>query len=212
MRIVCQKCLRKFNIPDAKIPADNPVSLTCPSCKSKISIEPRKSKTESNQTDVNASDYDASEKPFDFIEEEGSTALICESDPKLLQKIMEALNLLEYHVTISESGRDALKKMRYHQYDLIMVNESFHCDGPESNMVLLYLERLNMTARRNMFVVMLSDQHRTMDQMMAFRFSVNIIVNTKNIDDIGKVIQRGLTDNEFFYRVFNECLKQVGRA
>ena len=125
---------------------------------------------------------------------------------------MSALNLLEYHVTISESGRDALKKMRYHQYDLVLVNESFHCDGPESNMVLLYLERLNMNSRRNMFVVMLSNQHRTMDQMMAFRFSVNIIVNTKNIDDIGKVIQRGLTDNEFFYRVFNETLKEVGRA
>ena len=75
---------------------------------------------------------------------------------------MSALNLLEYHVTIAESGRDALKKMRYHQYDLILVNESFHCDGPESNMVLLYLERLNMNTRRNMFVVMLSSQHRTM--------------------------------------------------
>jgi CheY-like chemotaxis protein len=212
MRIVCQKCLRKFNIPDEKIPAGRATALTCPSCKTKITIEPRNAISDEIRDSVSPLDYDASEKPFDFIEEEGNTALICESDPQSLKKVMSALNLLEYHVTISESGRDALKKMRYHQYDLILVNESFHCDGPESNMVLLYLERLNMTSRRNMFVVMLSSQHRTMDQMMAFRFSVNIIVNIKNIDDIGKVIQRGLTDNEFFYRVFNETLKEVGRA
>jgi hypothetical protein len=51
-----------------------------------------------------------------------------------------------------------------------------------------------------------------MDQMMAFRHSVNLIVNSKNIDDIGKIIQRGLTDHEFFYRVFKDTLTEVGRA
>jgi len=159
-----------------------------------------------------SSNYDASEKPFDFIEEEGQTALVCESDATNIKKIVNNLNILEYHVTVTDSGRDALKKMRYHQYDLIVVNESFNCEGPDSNMVLMYLERLNMIVRRNMFVVMLSNKFRTMDQMMAFRYSANIVVNTKNVDDIEKVIQRGLTDNEFFYRIFNETLKEVGKA
>ena len=204
--------MSKFKLPDEKIPADKVTALPCPKCKSKISIGPRNQTATSVQADINSSDYDASEKPFDFIEEEGSTALVCESDTDLLKKIVNNLNLLEYHVTVSDSGRDALKKMRYHQYDLILVNESFHCEGPDANMVLLYLERLNMTVRRNMFVVMLSSSYRTMDQMMAFRYSANIIVNTKNIDDIGKVIQRGLTDYEFFYGAYNDILKEVGRA
>ncbi len=212
MEIVCQNCMSKFKLPDEKIPADKTASLPCPKCKSKISIGPRNQTANSIHADITSSDYDASEKPFDFIEEEGRTALVCESDTDLLKKVVNNLNLLEYHVTVSDSGRDALKKMRYHQYDLVLVNESFHCEGPDSNMVLLYLERLNMIVRRNMFVVMLSDGYRTMDQMMALRYSINIIVNTKNIDDIGKVIQRGLTDYEFFYGVFNDTLKEVGRA
>ena len=212
MEIVCQNCLSKFKFPDEKIPADKSASLPCPKCKSKISIGPRNQTSNSIHADLTSSDYDASEKPFDFIEEEGNTALVCESDAELLKKIVNNLNLLEYHVTVSDSGRDALKKMRYHQYDLVLVNESFHCEGPDANMVLLYLERLNMNVRRNMFVVMLSSSYRTMDQMMAFRYSANIIVNTKNIDDIGKVIQRGLTDYEFFYGAYNDILKEVGRA
>jgi predicted Zn finger-like uncharacterized protein len=212
MEITCQHCRSKFKIPDDKIPADRSASLPCPKCKNKIRLNPRGSTTASIQADITSNDYDASDKPFDFIEEEGHTALVCESDATVRKKIVNNLNLLEYHVTVSDSGRDALKKMRYHQYDLIVVNESFSSEGPDANMVLLYLERLNMTVRRQMFVVMISNQYRTMDQMMAFRYSVNIIVNTKNVDDIGKVIQRGLTDYEFFYGVFQETLKDVGRV
>ena len=68
-----------------------------------------------------------------------------------------------------------------------------------------------MSIRRGIFVAMISTSYRTMDQMMAFRYSVNIIVNDKNIDDFGKIVRRGLTDHELFYRVLNETLKNSGR-
>jgi predicted Zn finger-like uncharacterized protein len=212
MEIICENCQSKFKIPDDKLPAGKTVTLTCPKCKQKIAVDAKQKAAEQLQADLTSSNYDASDKPFDFIEEEGNTALVCESSPEIRKKIVNALNLLEYHVTVTDSGREALKKMRYHQYDLVVANESFNCDGPDSNMVLLYLERLSMSYRRNMFAVMISNKYRTMDQMMAFRYSVNIIVNTKNVEDIGKVIQRALTDHEFFYRVFSDCLKEVGRA
>ena len=212
MEIICENCQSKFKIPDDKLPAGKTVTLTCPKCKQKIAVDGKHKAAEQLQADLTSSNYDASDKPFDFIEEEGNTALVCESSPEIRKKIVNALNLLEYHVTVTDSGREALKKMRYHQYDLVVVNETFNCDGPDSNMVLLYLERLSMGYRRNMFAVMISTKYRTMDQMMAFRYSVNIIVNTKNVEDIGKVIQRALTDHEFFYHVFSDCLKEVGRA
>jgi CheY-like chemotaxis protein len=212
MDIVCQHCSSKFKLPDGKIPAGKTVSLPCPKCKSKIEVVNRQATSESLQAEMASSNYDSGDRPFDFIEEEGDTALVCESDPNTLKKIVNALNLLEYHVTSTDSGRDALKKMRYHQFDLIAVNETFNCDSADANMVLLYLERLNMHYRRNMFVVMLSNKYRTMDQMMAFRHSVNIIVNNKNVDDIGKIIQRSITDHEFFYRVYLEAMKDVGKV
>ena len=212
MEITCEKCQSRFKLPDEKVPGGKSTRLSCPKCKGQITVVPPSGAAQLLKNGLEDTGYDASEKPFDFIEEEGNTALACESDPVMLKKIVDTLNILEYHVTVSESGRDALKKMRYHQYDLVVINEAFHCTGPDSNMVLLYLERLNMSARRDMYVTMISSQYRTMDQMMAFRHSVNLIVNYKNIDDIGKIIQRGLTDHEFFYRVFKDTLKEVGRA
>jgi hypothetical protein len=97
-------------------------------------------------------------------------------------------------------------------YDLFVVNENFDTDNPESNGILLYLERLNMLVRRNMFIALVSDRFRTMDNMMALNKSVNLIINIKNVEDIGKILSRGITDNEFFYRVFKGTLKEVGRA
>jgi hypothetical protein len=97
-------------------------------------------------------------------------------------------------------------------YDLIVVNESFDTKNPESNGVLIYLERLSMTVRRKIFVAMVSSRYRTMDNMMAFHASVNLIVNIKNIEDIGKILSRGITDTQLFYSVYKETLKESGRV
>jgi hypothetical protein len=67
-----------------------------------------------------------------------------------------------------------------------------------------------MATRRNMFIALVSDRFRTMDNMMALNKSVNLIINVKNIEDIGKILSRGITDNEYFYRVFKETLKELG--
>ena len=69
-----------------------------------------------------------------------------------------------------------------------------------------------MTVRRNMFIALISDRFRTMDNMMALNKSANLIVNVKNVEDIGKILSRGITDNEYFYRVYKGTLKEVGRV
>jgi len=215
MNIICENCQSKFKIPDEKIPAGRKASIACPKCKGKISLNGKMGAagTKVNFVDANSNgSYDASEKPFDFIEEEGLTALVCESNPLVQTTIAEALELMEYQITRAENTRDALKRMRYHNYDLFVVNENFDTDNPESNGILLYLERLIMLVRRNMFIALVSDRFRTMDNMMALNKSVNLIINIKNVEDIGKILSRGITDNEFFYRVFKGTLKEVGRA
>jgi predicted Zn finger-like uncharacterized protein len=214
MEIICNNCQSKFKVPDEKIPAGKRTTVPCPKCKGKIMLGSPKGSQSGSTSFVSAdsnNSYDATEKPFDFIEEEGLTALVCESNPLVRKTITNALDVLDYQITEAESTRDALKRMRYHNYDLFVINENFDTDNPESNGILLYLERLSMLVRRNMFVALVSDRFRTMDNMMALNKSANLVINSKNIDDIGKILSRGITDNEFFYRVYKETLKEVGR-
>jgi predicted Zn finger-like uncharacterized protein len=210
MDIICTSCQSKFKIANDKIPAGKRTTIACPNCKGYITLRPKKGSAGSRGAG-SMSSYNASEKPFDFIEEEGLTALVCESNPMVRKTIINALEVMDYQITEAESARDALKRMRYHNYDLFVINEHFDTDNPESNSVLLFLERLSMSVRRDMFVALISNRFRTMDNMVALNKSVNLIINIKNIEDIGKILSRGITDNEYFYRIFKQTLKEVGR-
>jgi predicted Zn finger-like uncharacterized protein len=209
MEVVCESCQARFNVPDDKIPAGKSIRAACPKCKNKITIAPQPADASSAQTDDKAAAdrYDAAEKPFDFIEEDALTALICEPDPAVREKISSVLELMEYHLTSVSNTREALKKMRYHNYNVVVVNESFDTTNPETNGVLLFLERLPMSTRRAIFVCLISGRFRTMDHMLALNKSVNMIINMKNLNDFGKILSAALTDNDIFYRVYKESAK-----
>jgi predicted Zn finger-like uncharacterized protein len=216
MDIICQSCQGKFKIAEGKVPAGKTAAVKCPRCKSTIRITPKEeaaAEADAAFDDLfefdedEADGYEASEKPFDFMEEEGQTALVCESDALIREKIRPSLDILEYHITEVPNSREALKKMRDHIYDLVVINEYFDTQDPDANPLLIYLERMAMETRRNIFVTLLTSRFRTMDHMIAFQKSVNLILNIRNIDDFDKIIQRGIADFGLFYKVYKESLK-----
>lgn len=217
MEIICESCQSKFRIGDEKLPKDKTAFLKCPKCQNRISVPPlAKDSDGTGQPEVDedffsfeedeGDGYDASDKPFDFVEEEGKTALLCESDPMITKAITSVLDVLEYHITEVKNSREALKTMRYHSYDLIVVNEYFDAKNPDANGVLIYLERLHMSVRRNIFVTLITRRFRTMDNMAAFQKSVNMIVNVDNITDFDKILRRGMADFGIFYQAYKDCL------
>ncbi|MBL7178961.1 MAG: zinc-ribbon domain-containing protein [Pseudomonadota bacterium] len=223
MDVVCDKCQGKFKIPDEKVPKGQVFSVACPKCQNKISIDTRTDappapaagpKPPSEKTlldEVGAGSYDADEKPFDFLEEGAKTALLCEQDAGLQAKIRTALQNMGYSTTVPASARDVLKQMRFHVFDIVMLNERFDSPNPDMNNVLRYLDQLPMSTRRHIFVALFTERFRTMDNMVAFNKSVNIVVNLKNIDDFEKILRRGVADYEAFYRVFKQSLTKIGK-
>jgi predicted Zn finger-like uncharacterized protein len=213
MEIICQSCQGKLKLADDKVPVGKTASVKCPRCKSTIRIAPKdEAPAEAGFDDLFEFDedesegYDAAEKPFDFMEEEGRTALVCESDALIREKIRPSLDILEYHITEVPNSREALKKMRYHNFDLVVVNEYFDTQDPDTNPLLIYLERMHMETRRNIFITLLTSRFRTMDHMIAFQKSVNLVLNIRNIDDFDKIIQRAYADFGLFYKVYKESL------
>ncbi|MDP6179308.1 MAG: hypothetical protein QGG48_05395 [Desulfatiglandales bacterium] len=49
----------------------------------------------------------------------------------------------------------------------------------DSSPILNYLNHLSIEVRRQMFLVLMDDQLKTMDNMMAFAMSANAVVNKK---------------------------------
>ncbi|MBW1745352.1 MAG: zinc-ribbon domain-containing protein [Deltaproteobacteria bacterium] len=230
MEVICKQCQSKFKIPNEKIPKGRVFSLTCPKCNNKISIDTRpvaSSSPEKTQAvtakpkpgqektifdEVVSGTYNASEKPFDFVEEGVETALLCETNPAILPKIKLSLKNMGYHTTEAQSALDALKQMRFHVFDVVVLNEKFDAHNPDENNVLKYLKQLSMDVRRNIFAVLITDRFRTMDNMAAFHKSVNMVVNLNNIEEIEKILKSGITDNTIFYQVFKESLAKIGKV
>ena len=232
MDITCEQCNGKFKIPDEKLPKNRAFSITCPKCRNKIAIDARKpsppgepkdpipslpteTETAKEKTlfdEVAASNYDSSEKPFDFVEEGVETALLCEPDDNVRSKIHAVLVSLGYQTTEPSSSVEALKQMRFHVFDLIILNERYDTVDPGQSDVLKYLGHLSMDIRRNIFVALITDRFRTMDNMAAFNQSVNLTINSKNVDEFEKILARGVADNDTFYRVFKESLVSTGRV
>jgi CheY-like chemotaxis protein len=170
---------------------------------------------EEEQTLVNevaSEDYDAADRPFDFLEEGGATALVCELDPAVREKISGSLKDLGYQITAPATAKDALKAMRFHVFDVVVLNELFDEADPQANGVHQYMENMSMTTRRRFFVALVSAKFRTMDNMSAFNQSVNIVINLKNIDEAGKIIKQGVAENKAFYHIFQETLQKMGKA
>ena len=222
MEITCDSCQSKLKIADEKIPLDRTATFACPKCKGKITIKPDSAKAATPAVEESADpgadlgfdeesfdtgDNAADARPFQFIEEEGKIALVCEADPVIRKSATDILTLMEYHVSTVQDNREALKNMRYQNYDVVVVNERFGTDDPDANGILIYLERLQMHVRRNMFVAMISDRFRTMDHMMAFNKSVNMIINKKNAGELDKILSKGISDYDMFYRIFKETLQ-----
>jgi len=162
--------------------------------------------------EVASEDYDFADRPLDFTGEVGATALICEPDPAVRKQIGDGLKELAYKITTPATAKDALKDMRFHIFDVVVLNELFDTKDPKANAILSSLENMAMSTRRRFFVALVSGTYRTMDKMAAFNRSVNIVINIQSIDNVAKIIKQGVADNRAFYHIFQETLQKMGKV
>lgn len=229
MKVNCNHCGKKLNIPDEKIPDDKVVTISCPACKNKINIDKQTAMEKNGQSSSVATDEQ--EKPVEKdqeaeieiidpskyldevleIPEEGAKrALVC--DIVYQDKISTALKELDYHTKTVTSVNEAIGRMKFTEYDLVILSEDFAGSNLANNNVLKYIQPMPMSIRRKMFVALLGKDFQTMDNMKAFSLSTNIVINFKDIDKLSAILKKSISENDGFYKVFNETLISIGKA
>ncbi len=227
MDIICEHCHAKLSIVDNKIPKGKNVSFLCPKCKGKIHIVKQDADSGGSNTEHNSNagvmdadqgnigetvDYDAADKPFDFLEENEKTALICIRDGAQRKKFEHAFEKMEYNTVSADYSATALTRMKYHLFDCIILSDNFDGNHRGASAVLSYMQGLSMEIRRRIFAVLVSEKYHTADNMAAFHKSVNLIINEKDISNINKIFSRTIREHEKFYSVFNDSIKNAGRV
>jgi len=208
MDIICQSCKAKLTIPDHKVPKGKKASFLCPKCKNRIQISSRDMVHDEEIVDSRV--YGAGDKPFDFVDDARKTLLLCMKNQRSRDSLLKALGSMGYIVTLAEDVSHALTAMKYHLFDVVMVDDQF--DMPGKPGVFDYFSSLEMVSRRRIFVVLATREIRTMDKMMAFAKSVNLVINEEDLDRVDKILARSIKEHELFYSVFNASLKETGKA
>jgi hypothetical protein len=228
MEVICTGCNTKLNIPDEKIPKDQIVRINCPKCKTRIAIEPQEAFV---KNDNNPKSDDSTRKYFDsqvmikesaasYEEQEDDYIIEYYEDVKLalvmadenLNRIIKpAVEERNFKFISAPTIREALLKLRYHHFDLMILADGF--DGQEiyGGPIMNYLNHMSMSGRRRIFLTLISDRYKTMDEMMAYSLSANMVVCTREIGSLAILLKRGLQEYEQFYKIFMDILQEEGK-
>lgn len=139
------------------------------------------------------------------------TALICDDNAETQSAINSALTELKYKIDISTSITDTFEKVRFNQYDVVVLNENFVGSSPENNEVLKFFQNMPMASRRHIFLALIGQNLKTLDNMTAFSKSVNVVINKSDIPNLTNILKKSIDDNEQFYKVYKETLRKLGK-
>ena len=232
MEVTCEQCKTRFNIPDDKVPKDKFIKLSCPKCKGKISVkgeapvQPAKAddpaqlrmetvdpsaRRKAPEESYGYEDF-TSDQDLDFFEEGIKLALIMPNSSMTEDRLRAGLELIGFKCVPTPNTRDAIGKLRFHHFDLIVLGDGFDGQPLDHSVIVNYLNRLPMSVRRKLFLALISDNFKTMDNMMAFAMSANVVINTKDIEKLHLILKKSVSENERFYKVFMDTLVETGKA
>src|SRR6059036_3750484 len=151
----------------------------------------------------------SSSEKADFFELGDKTSLIC-ADTNTAEAVKATLRELGFKFHVAETSEMAIERLRYTNYDCIVVHENFAGSLVRSNSILNYLAALPMTQRRYSFVCLVGPSFKTLDAMQAFTESVQLVLNPLDLPNFGPILKKGLAEFEALYRVYKETLAALG--
>jgi CheY-like chemotaxis protein len=150
----------------------------------------------------------SSQDKMDFFELGDKTSLVC-TDNTTAQIVTATLRELGYKYHVVETPELAVERLRYTNYDCIILHENFAASSLRTNVVLNYLSALPMVQRRFSFICLVGGSFKTFDAMQAFTQSVHLVLNPIDLQNLGPILKKGLSEFEQLYRTFKETLASM---
>ena len=226
MQVTCSACQRSMNIPDEKLPKDQAFSITCPGCKTKIKVDqhlkPKESEPvpppvpQAKEEAVDTASMVVSQEEFDddedlVIYDEGDQlALVLDDNNKEIWT--KALEEKEFKIQYAKSPEHAVHKMKFTHFHFVALNENFGNVALDENPLYRSIIELPMVTRRNIFFALAGANFKSLNNMQAFQKRANVVINEKDMEKLGDILKKSISENEIFYKVYKETLHAMGKA
>ena len=151
----------------------------------------------------------SSEEKMDFFALDDRTSLIC-GDSSTVDAARDTLRELGFKFHIAETPELAIERMRYTDYDCIVLHENFAGSSLRSNAVLNFLTVSPMNQRRQWFVCLVGPSFKTLDAMQAFAQSVHLVLNPVDLPNLTAILKKSLVENDLLYGAYDEIQAALG--
>lgn len=132
-------------------------------------------------------------------------ALVCLPDDHR-ELVARALAENGYQVFIAQDTRQAVERMRENQLDVVILDHKFDPTEQGSVFVSREVNILRPAQRRRLFFVLVSPSLRTMDAHTAFLNNANAIINVNEIEELPRLLERGMRAYNELYKEFNNVM------
>ncbi|HDR16121.1 MAG TPA: hypothetical protein ENN79_11680 [Desulfobacteraceae bacterium] len=215
MEVICENCNARLNIPEDKVPTNRHVAIKCPKCRNRIIIqtderEPEKAPAPAEDVAGLESYLSRHETVLDTFEEGKKPALVMAGQRSWSDALKTASESLGYQCLEAQSSKEAIDRLRFHHFDLLLLADGFDGHSASQSPVLGYINNQSMSIRRKMFLVIVGDSFTTMDNLAAYSLSANLVLNEKDIDKLAVILKTSIAENEKFYKIFIDTLKETG--
>lgn len=212
MEIQCTGCNKRFIIPEEKIPQKDTFQILCPQCHNRITVS-LKERAEERGEEIKEQPQELpiAAASAEEIYSDVPLALVGEDNPSHQAIIKEALESLGYKAVLVKNPEEALERMKFVQCEVVVLNEELGGSSPSNNAFLTHLQHMPISSRRNIFLTLCGKNFKTMDNFMAFVNSANLVININDLTSLKNILKRAIDDDKQFYRVFKDCLRELGK-
>jgi hypothetical protein len=154
-------------------------------------------------------EFDHNDDEIEIYDEHDKIALILDRQNDDLWTT--ALTELEYKLQRAKSPEHAVHKLRFNQYHVVVFHEKFGGTTLENSPLYEFIRDMPMDTRRKTFIALVGESFKTLDNMEALAYSVNLVINQKDFDQLETVLKKSIGDNESFYKVYRETMTALGK-
>lgn len=169
MEITCAHCRSSFVLPDDRVPEAKKFKLNCPKCREPIVIE-----QETDAERVVAPEH---------FPHDATVAFLFVTNKGLSERI--SLFLKSRGIFVSESSliHEALDKVRINYYNIIILEDSEH-----SKAILGLIRKWNGLRRRDVNVILVETDCKSLHSNEAFYRGVNSVIGSKDNERVESIL------------------------
>jgi hypothetical protein len=195
IKITCTSCQKPLSLDETKLPMKE-VAFPCPVCKAKLSVDRRKLEGGDAiavpPAVIVPADHDAGGE--DHGTDFGEKALIVGADSPALRQAAKLIGFLPVFIASAEKAREFYNQ---EALQVVMINPAQITPPPLAEMQAIIA--LTPSERRKTFMILFSDNLRTLDGNAAFLYGVNLVVALKDLNSFPQIYRDAQAAHDRFY-------------